>query len=64
MSTNCLCGMYTWHVIHKVSSSGNLSDKFFFNFCEIYKTQRFLPKSKHINRSQKGFIKILKISKL
>jgi hypothetical protein len=54
--------MYTWHVIQRVSSSANLSDKVFFNFCEIYKTQRFSPKSKHINRSQEGFIKFFKFS--
>jgi len=46
MSTNCLCGMYTRHVIQKVSSSGNLSDKFISIFVEFIKLKKI-----HLNQN-------------
>jgi hypothetical protein len=54
MSTNCLCGMYTWHVIHKVSSSGNLSDKFFSIFVKFIKLKDFHLNQNTLIRVKKG----------
>jgi hypothetical protein len=54
MSTNCLCGMYTWHVIHKVSSSGNFSDKFFSIFVKFIKLKDFHLNQNTLIRVKKG----------
>jgi hypothetical protein len=63
MSTNYLYGMYTWHVIHKVSSSGNLRDKFFSIFVKFIKLKDLRKKIMEC-KNEKNEMKLISSSYL